>query len=61
MKEVFNAIALSTNHSMKINKVMNSNKNLVIASDWQLLVTGVNSPKSIDLSMKIHRLTGSKE
>ena len=69
MKELFNAIALSTNPSMKINtegyacpdSEVRATKIWSIASDWQRLIIGGNSPKSIALSMIIHRPTGSKE
>ena len=69
MKELFNAIALSTNPSMKINtegyacpeSEVRATKIWSIASDWQRLIIGGNSPKSIALSMIIHKLTVSKE
>ena len=69
MKELFNAIALSTNPSMKINtegyacpdSEVRATEIWSIASDWQRLIIGGDSPKSIALSMIIHRRTGSKE
>ena len=67
MKELFNAIAFSTNPSMKINtedyacpdSEVRATEIWSIASDWQRLIIGGNSPKSIALSMIIHRLTRS--
>ena len=69
MKELLNAIALSTNPSMKINtegyacpdSEVRATKIWSIASDWQLLIIVCNSSKSIALSMIIYWLTGNKE
>ena len=55
MNELFNALALSTNPSMKINtggyacpdSEVRATKIWSIASDWQHLIIGGNSPKSI--------------
>ena len=53
MKELFNAIALSTNPAMKINtegyacpdSEVRATKIWSIASDWQRVIIGGNSPK----------------
>ena len=61
LKEIFNVISLSTNPKFKVNRdgyacpdsESRATKIWSIASDWQRLVIGGNSPKSIALSFSL--------
>lgn len=65
----FNAISLSINPTRKVKDngyivpetKYRAKKIWSIANDWQRLIVGGNSPKSIRLTMVVHRIIGSKE
>ena len=70
MPELYNTIyATKYGPNFKINEYGNAithsanipNKIWSIASDWQALITTIDTPKQMVFSLTLHRITGSKE